>query len=425
MSTSVHPATEREGILPGQSRLTGRWRSETFSALRHRNYRLYFFGQLISLTGSWLQSAALTWLAYAMTGQSSWAAVVSAAQVLPTFLLGAWGGSLADRWPKRRLIFGCQFALLILALLLAGLVAAGAATPWALLAVATACGFVNAVDLPARLAFVIDMVGRDDLVNAIALNSMLFNTARVVGPALSGVVLRQWGAAWCFFFNSLSFVAVLAALAAMHRLPTDGQTHATQPHGSLPGGFAYLRQRPRLVLLLILAGAMAFFGWPMLSLLPAVSDKQLGQGPDGYFALLIAVGMGALLGALVLASTGSRVRRGVLLVLGVVVAATGIVGLSQVHALAAALLCATLGGMGLILFFATSQAMLQLSSADHNRGRVMGIWSMVLCGAHPLGHLVTGPAADHWGVPSVLLTMGIGIAVAGLLVGSARLLVDC
>jgi MFS family permease len=390
------------------------------SALRHRNYRLYFFGQLVSLTGTWLQSAALTWLAYALTGQSSWAALVGAAQVLPTFLLGAWGGSLADRWQRRRLIFTCQFALLILALILAAVVAADLASPWALLAIATACGFVNAIDLPARLAFVMDMVGRDDLVNAVALNSMLFNTARVVGPALSGVVLRHWGAAWCFFFNSLSFVAVLAALAAMRRLPAEGKPATAPPETSLAGGFAYLWQRPRLVLLLILAGAMSFFGWPVLSLLPAVSDQQLGQGPDGYFSLLIALGSGAFLGALVLAAAGTRVRRGALLAAGVVVAAVGVVGLSWVRNLPAALVCATLSGLGLILFFATCQAMMQLSSADHNRGRVMGIWSMVLSGAHPLGHLAAGPAADYWGVPPVLLTMGIGIAVAGLLVGCAR-----
>jgi MFS family permease len=395
----------------------------TFRALRHRNYRLYFVGQLVSVTGTWLQSAALTWLAYALTGQSLWASLVGAAQVLPTFLLGVWGGSLADRWPKRQLIFGCQFALLVLALVLAGLVALDAATPWALLAVATACGFVNAVDLPARLAFVIDMVGRDDLVNAVALNSMLFNTARIVGPALSGVVLSHWGVAWCFFLNSLSFVAVLGALAAMQQLPAATQISALHPDRAVLSGFAYVARRPQLVLLLVLAGALSFFGWPVMSLLPAVSDKQLGRGPDGYFSLLIAVGAGALLGAVVLASAGSRVRRGLLVGVGAAVAAAGLLGLAQAHTLTSARSFATLTGLGLILFFATSQAMMQLGSADHNRGQVMGIWSMVLCGAHPLGHLVTGPAADRWGVPPVLLTMGIGIAAAGLVVAFAMAMV--
>lgn len=205
---------------------------DTFRALRHRNYQLYFWGQFISVTGSWAQSAALTWLAYELTGESLWASLVGAMQVLPTFLLGVWGGSLADRWPKRPLIFLSQATLLLLAILLGSLVLLGQITPWHLLAIATAAGIVNALDLPARLAFVIDLVGRDDLPNAIALNSLLFNAARAVGPALSAVVFAQLGAGQtgqmaagvCFLINGLSFVAVLAALAWMHLPPPPTPT---------------------------------------------------------------------------------------------------------------------------------------------------------------------------------------------------------
>src|SRR5262249_37714212 len=159
---------------------------------------------------------------------------------------------------------------------------------------------------------------------------------------------------WCFFLNSLSFVAVLAALSAMQQLPAAAQKPSLHPDRVLPGGFTYLARRPQLVLLLVLAGALSFFGWPVMSLLPAVSDAQLASGPDGYCSLLIAIGAGALLGALVLASAGSRVRRGLLVGLGVAVAAAGLLGLSQAHTLASALVCATLAGLGLILFFATS-----------------------------------------------------------------------
>jgi MFS family permease len=412
---SILPATPPRDSTAPPSR-PPRWRLDTFRALRHRNYRLYFVGQFISLTGTWLQAAALTWLAYDLTGQSRWPALVGAAQVLPTFVLGGWGGSLADRWPKRPLIFGAQALLLVLALLLAGLVLSGTATPWHLLAVAGACGLVNAVDLPARLAFVIEMVGRDDLVNAVALNSMLFNTARLVGPAASAILLPWLGPGLCFLFNGLSFVAVLAALAAM-RLPPVGRAGGVSPllaerGTSLWAGFAYLARRPELLLLLALSAAMSFFGWPVQSLLPAVAREQLGRGTEGYSALLSAVGGGALVAALAVASFGTRVRRGWFLALGVTLAAAGLGGLALVQRLPAALALCTLAGAGLILFFATSQAIMQLGSADHNRGRVMGIWSMILSGAHPLGHLTAGLAADRWGVPPVLGSEALGIAAA-------------
>jgi MFS family permease len=204
-----------------------RWLVDTFRALRHRNYRLYFCGQFVSVTGSWAQSAALMWLAYQLTHENRWPALVGAMQVLPTSVLGAWGGSLADRQPKRALIFLTQSALLLLAMFLGVLVLVGQITPWHLLAVATAAGIVGAIDLPARLAFVIDMVGREDLPNAIALNSMLFNLARMLGPIVSGYLLTKVGqastgqiaAGVCFLLNGLSFVAVLVALAWMELPP--------------------------------------------------------------------------------------------------------------------------------------------------------------------------------------------------------------
>jgi MFS family permease len=396
-----------------------RWRLDTFRALRHRNYRLYFTGQAISLTGSWLQTAALTWLAYDLTGRSRWPALVAAGGVLPTFLLGAWGGGLADRWPKRRLIFACQAALLVLALVLAGVVACGAAAPWNLLLISFLCGLVNAVDLPARLAFVIEMVGRDDLVNAVGLNSMLFNSARVIGPAISAVLLPVLGPALCFLLNGLSFVAVLAALAAMRVPPQPSHKEGSAPggSGSVRSALAYLRQRPELVLLLFLSPAMAFFGWPVLPLLPAVADRQLGGGNAAYAVLLCALGCGALLAAAVVASFGARLRRSWLLAAGVLLSAGGMAALGQCQRQTAALVCAMLVGGGLILFFATSQAVMQLGSADHNRGRVMGIWTMLLCGAHPLGQMLGGLAADRWGVPVVLAASGLGIAAAALLAG--------
>jgi MFS family permease len=426
MSAPLTPARPPVRIeLPAVrvARRRPRWRPETFRALRHRNYRLYFWGQVVSLTGSWLQTAALTWLAYDLTGQSRWPALVGAAQVVPTCLLGGWGGSLADRRPKRWLIFTCQAALLALAMLLAGGLALGLASPWFLLAVAVVIGVVNAIDLPARLSFVIDMVGRDDLPNAVALNSLSFNVARATGPALAGLLLPLLGPAVCFLLNGLSFVTVLAARAAM-RLPRHaGTLAARRPSTSMAQAFAYLGRRPALVLLLVLAGAMSFFVWPMLTLLPAVADVQLGRGTDGYAALLSAVGCGALVAALLVATFGSRAGRAWFLAAGVVLSAVGLVGLAGGGALPDGLAFATLAGAGMIAFFATAQAVMQLGSAEENRGRIMGIWSAVLCGAHPLGHLCAGLAADQWGTPPVLAGMALGVAAAGaaVLIARARL----
>ena len=400
-------------IDPGPATSSGGWLSETFRALRHRNYLLYFIGQFISITGSWLQTTALMWLAYEKTGQSSWPAAITAAQVLPTFVLGIWGGSLADRWPKRRLIFATQAVSLVLALLLAGLVFLNLDSVWVLFAVALAAGIVNGIDLPARMSFVVEMVGKDDLVNAIALNSLLFNAARVLGPALGASLLHVVGAGPCFAANGVSFVAVLAALWAMDPSSFVPATPAPERQ-YLRTGLSFLAGHPWLLGFVLFSGAMAFFGWPVLSLLPALADKSLHSGPGMYGALVSAIGGGAMLAALVVATFGSMQRRRLFLVGGVALQAAGMALLAFARREVPALGCCAMVGCGLILYFATGQAVTQLSSGDHNRGLIMGVWSMVLCGAQPLGSLLAGWAADAWGVPAVLIVQSVGLALAGL-----------
>jgi MFS family permease len=396
----------------GPSAPSGGWLADTFRALRHRNYLLYFIGQFVSITGSWLQTTALMWLSYEKTRLAAWPAAISAAQILPTFLLGIWGGSLADRWPKRPLIFATQAASLVLALLLAALVFFGLDSIWALFAVAVACGVINGIDLPARMSFVIEMVGKEDLVNAIALNSLLFNAARVIGPALGASLLYVVGAGYCFLANGISFIAVLMALWAM-----DGrrfQAERARRPQSLRAGLSYLTARPWLLGLVLLSGAMSFFGWPVLSLLPALADKNLHSGPGLYGSLVAAIGVGAMLAALLVAACGSMSRRRLFLVGGMALEALGMALLALASAKEAALACCGLIGCGLILYFATAQAVTQLASGDHNRGLIMGVWSMVLCGAQPLGSLLAGWAADAWGVPAVLVGQAMGIAAAGV-----------
>jgi MFS family permease len=390
---------------------------DTFRALRHRNYRLYFLGQLISLLGTLAQGAALTWLAFQLTHASRWPALVSAAQVAPAFFLGPLGGALAERWPKRSLIFWTQAAYLVLAFVLAALVLTGVARPWHLLAIALGNGLVNALDLPARLAFVMDMVGPEDLGNAVALNSLLFNGARAIGPAVGGPLLIYLGAGTCFLLNGLSYFAVLAALAAMDVSMLRPVSAAGKERGGLRGilgGFCYLRLRPWLTALILLSGVLTFFGWSFIVLLPALAERQMGIREGGYCLLLSATGVGALVAALCVASLDRRERRPLFLVAGSWLSVAALFGLAEARGLPAGLLWCALLGFGLILFFPTCQAVVQLSSSDANRGRIMGIWSMVICGALPLGNLLAGLAGDRWTEPITLRLDGLGCAVAGL-----------
>lgn len=419
----------------------------TFRSLRHRNYRLYFFGQLVSLLGTWMQNTALCWLAYEITGKSKWPAFITAAQILPTFLLGPWGGALADRWPKRPLIFWMQAAFLVLALLLAWLVLHGMVQPWQLLVVTTLTGLVTAIDLPARLSFVMDMVGRDDLTNAVALNSLLFNSARAFGSLLAGWLLIQLGPGECFLLNAVSYLAVLLALSKMDiigRSPASNSRSAVgvpalagngPPKGGTPtpendspseprvstfdlrvllDGFHYLAARRVLVFLILLAASTAFWGWPFLSLIPALA-VQFGRGAEGTAWLFSGVGVGALAAALTVATFGLPSRSWAFITVGVVLVVTGLLGLAFSPDIITAIIFAALIGFGLILFLATSQSVFQLSSEEHNRGRIMAIWAMVLSGAVPLGNFLAGPAADEWGLSPVLAFLGIACGLVPII----------
>jgi MFS family permease len=420
-----------DGPAPPQA---GRLR--TFRALRHRNYRLYFIGQLVSLTGSWVQTTALMWLAFDRTNENRWPALVMALQIFPTCLLGVWGGSLAERWPRRSLILLTQSLLMVNAFLLAGLVLTNALSPWPwqLLVVAAVGGLISAVDLPARLAFTIDLVGRDDLINGVALNSLTFNLARALGPALGAALLAALGPGPCFLLNGLSYLAVLAALARMEFVRPSLPASNAPARESIGAAFRFLAGRPTLALLLVLVAVMVCCGWPTLSFLPALAQRRVeasealltliahGTGRSllwsqlGYGLLLSGFGAGALLAALTVASFGSLARGRAFIGVSVAVTAIALVTLSWARSLPLALGSSVLVGYGLILFMSTSQGVVQLSAGDHNRGRIMGIWSMIISGAQPLGNLLLGPAADVLGEPAVLRLQGLGIVVGAALV---------
>jgi MFS family permease len=410
MSTSapLAPATP----LPTPPR---RWSAKTFQALRHRNYCLYFIGQLVSLTGSWLQTTALMWLAFELTHTSSLPALVGVSSILPALVLGPLGGSLADRFPKRHLIFATQALLLLQSLVLAALAGLGWMTPTLLVICGLAAGIVNAADVPARMAFVMEMVGRGDLVNAVGLNSLLFNVARAVGPALGALLLPLLGASLCFLVNGLTFVAVLVALAAMDPGQLATPNVLTRNPAPLRAALAELFARPGLVLVLLLTSVLSLCGWPAMVLLPALSH-HLGLKAEGYGFLVSAVGVGAFAAALLVASFASLGRRNYFLVSGYLLTISALFGLASSETLLAALLgCAVLGA-GLILFFATSQAVTQLSVTDHSRGAIMGIWSMLMSGSVPLGQLLYSQAADHWGLGKAFALEAVGILAGAALI---------
>ncbi len=384
-----------------------------------------------------MQSAALMWLLYDQTRDLRWPSYLLVAQVGPTVLFGPWGGSLADRAPKRRIILITQSIFLGNALVLSILVGTGTLIPWIILVLQGFNGMVQAIDLPARLAFLPDLVPKEDLINAVGLNSLLFNSARAIGPAVTGLVflgagevehllpLRHnpvtLGAVCCFLLNAVSFVAVILALRS---IPVTGTTlrNANREPESGWDGLRYLVKHPRFGGLVLLTLLFCIFAWPTLTLFPGYTRERLHLAEDTYSFLVSALGGGALVAALATATFGSPPRRAAFLVLGVSVTALGIFGLALSDRLGAAAGCAAAIGFGLILFLSTGQSTLQLAVPDEVRGRVLALWAITLSASAPVGHLLAGQMAEIFGIEAVLLAMaaGTGLVAAGLAAIVAR-----
>lgn len=423
----VDNPTLPHGVGPGLWRIL---RDQTFRSLHHRNYRLYFLGQIVSFTGSWMQSAALMWLVFDTTADPAWPPLMMACQVAPTLLLGTWGGTLADRLPKRNLIFATQTAFLMTAILLTAMVASDCTVPLLLLAIQIVNGIIQAIDLPARLSFVPDLVPRVDLINAVSLNSLLFNSARAIGPALSGglflladaILEAGWlpgsravtlGAIWCFSLNVLSYIAVLAALRSIDIPGIPGENKVSN---SIWEGFHYVLIRPLLASLLGLTGLLSIFGWPTLSLLPAYTKLALGHAEKEYSILVSALGAGALVGALTTATFGTVARRERFLIIGCLFGASGLFGLTLAETLPQAMTSAGCLGLGMILFLSTAQSAMQLSVPDEVRGRVMALWAMTLSASAPVGHLLAAKATEFWPIRDIMMAQSLGAALVAVAV---------
>lgn len=391
-------------LIPPETEDNSPWRM--VRALREPNYRNYFFGQGISLIGTWMQTAALGWVAFSFTEQSRWPAWVTASQLLPSVVLGPLAGKFIDRLPKRRLIMTTQCLLAALGILLAIASWNDWVTPNRLVLWAITSGIVMGIDLPARLAYLVDLTGRESLPNAVALNSFQFNLARAIGPSLAAAVMLQWGAPACFALNALTYFAVLFALATNN---APGLPHP-RPHHSDPASKVAI---PAAVWgTILLAGLVSGLGWPVLSLSPGYASQILHQGPDAYAQLVGGIGIGALLACVLVAGEKSESQRPRRMNLALLSVGSGLLLLGLVNQFWLALVATPLIGLGMVGFLATAQTTVQMNAPISKRGLVLGVWTGVLSGALPLGNFLAGPMADAWGVDWVLRLMGGGILLA-------------
>jgi MFS family permease len=387
-----------------------------FGALAHRNFRLFIAGQGTSLIGTWMQSIALGWLVYDLTRSPFYVGAVSALGSLGVLLFTLYAGVVADRVDKRRTIVFTQSLSMLQAFALATLVWTHAITIWNVMALATALGVVNAFDIPMRQSFVVEMVGKEDLVSAIALNSSMFNAARVVGPALAGALIGLVGVGVCFFLNGVSYIAVIASLFAM-RLPS----YVAQPaRPSAWTGFreivAFIRSDARVSTLVVLTAILSVFGFPFLTLMPVFAGDVLHARAGGYGVLMAAVGVGAMLGALAIAGFSRQIPKGRTLLTGG--AAFGLLvaafALSRHFALSVALLA--VAGCAMIVNNALTNTLLQTLVPDQLRGRVMGFYSFVFVGLAPLGAFQAGAFAERFGAP---LAVAAGALICAAAMGTA------
>jgi len=381
----------------------------SFDSLSVPNYRRYFVGQLVSLSGNWMQTVAAIWLVLSLTGSGVAVGLTTALQFLPMLLFGAWGGLLADRFPKRKLLLVTQALMALPALALFAVTEAGVATPWMVFAAVLAMGAVNSVDNPTRQSFAIEMVGPERVVNAVSLNSVIVQSARIVGPAIAGIFIAVLGVGPCFALNALSFLAMIVALWGMDPEQLRAGPQAPRERGAIRAALRYVRATPELAMPLGLMALVGTLGFNFQVVLPLLARFSFEGGPGVYAALVSAMGVGSVAGALV---TGARGRTGPRLVAGAALA----FGASALLAAAAPgmaleVVALTALGAAAVTFAATINSSLQLAVAPDMRGRVMALYSVVFLGSTPIGGPLAGWLSETYD-PRLALLLA---ASAGLL----------
>lgn len=385
---------------------------QTFASLRNPNYRRYFTGQAISMVGTWMQSIAQSWLVLELTGSGTALGIVVALQTLPILILGPYGGVIADRMDKRRLMIGLQSMMGVLALVLGTLTITGEVRLWHVYVLALLLGFNNCFENPARQAFVLEMVGPKDLRNAVSLNSVLVNCARAVGPAVAGIIIATGGLGLCFLLNAVSFVAVVISLTTLDVSALNRSVPAVRSRGQLREGFSYVRHTPTLAIPLLMMGLIGCLAYEFQVVLPVLADRTFHGGAQTYGFMTGAMGIGAVVGGLYVAAkgtTGLRPLVGSAGVFGVV-----ILGAAVAPNLPLELVAMTLVGAASVSVLSKGNSTLQLEAAPHMRGRVMALWVVAFLGSTPIGGPIVGAVSEHFGGRA-----GLALGAAACLVAAA------
>jgi MFS family permease len=406
------PNSDTAEEAAGKAARLPKW-ATTLRALRHRNFQLFFGGQLISLIGTWMQTVAQAWLVYRMTKSALLLGSVGFASQIPVFLVAPFGGITADRVNRQRLVIATQIASMTLAGILAWLCLSGRVHVWHIFVLAGLLGVVNAFDIPARQSFLVDMVGKEDLMNAIALNSSMFNGARVIGPAIAGILVARIGEGWCFAANSISYIAVIVGLSLMH-VHCAPRASKHSPIEDIIEGFRWVNHTRIIRALLLMLGLISLVGMPYTVLMPIFADKILHGGARGLGILMGATGVGALFGALTLAAkTGVKgLGRWVAYSCGSFGVSLFLFSFSRSFWLSVALLLPA--GYSMMLQMACSNTLIQTMVPDQLRGRVMSVYSMMFMGMAPFGAFCGGALAHHIGAPITVAIGGVACVIGAI-----------
>ena len=370
--------------------------TERFSALRYRDFRLFWIGQLVSLSGTWMQSVAQGWLVYSLTKSPFYLGMIAAAGSLPILLFTLAGGIVADRFRKRNLLLMTQASSMVPALLLGVLTEFHLIAVWQVALLAALLGTINAFDIPARQSFLVDLVGKTSLTNAIALNSAAFHGARMVGPVIAGMAIAYIGLPACFYLNAFSFLAVIAALS---KIKTMGDIQGSSKGfvKDFTEGIQYMRSRPGVYRTIILIAFFSLLGMPFITLLPAFADQVFRAGAKGFGFLVGATGAGAFSAALILAFKGDITEKGRFMSVAALLFPISLLVFSLSSNLYLALTSLVVIGWSLVSFLATANSFIQLSVPDNLRGRAMSVYTLVFLGTAPIGNSLIGTFADAVG----------------------------
>ncbi len=386
-----------------------------FRSLKYKNYRLFFGGQSISLIGTWMQRLAMPWLVYHITGSAFLLGVVSFAGQIPTFLLAPFAGVITDRFSRYKVLLITQIISLVQAFALAILALTGAIQLWHIVGLSILLGCVNAFDVPSRHSFVLEMVEKkEDLGNAIALNSMMFNSARLIGPSIAGLILATAGEGICFLINAISYIFVIISLLMMKVRPREIPKRENHMFKEIREGLDYTFGYAPIKHLIILLGIVSLMGSTYTVLMPVFAKEVLHGGSDTFGFLMGATGLGALLGAVYLASRESLIKLGRLIPAAAALFGTGLIIMSFLKIFPVTLILMVIVGLGMMLHTASSNTIIQTITDDNKRGRVMGFYTMAIMGTAPFGSLIAGFLAKNIGTPETILVGGVSCVIGAL-----------